>query len=64
MAQIEPTYNFEDAIELMISLDYEGLVLLGKLITEEKYLYPLNELKYLQVLFDYYLSGHRHEEKR
>lgn len=56
ITQTEPTYDFTEAVDLMCTLDYEGVVLLGKLITEEKYLYPLNELKFLQVLFNHCLK--------
>jgi hypothetical protein len=43
-----PTYTTNEALKLMEVLDYEGLIILGEVITEEKKRYSLNDLRFLK----------------
>jgi hypothetical protein len=44
MSELKPTYTKKEASEMMLILDYEGLVILGKLIIEEKNQYSSSDL--------------------
>lgn len=48
MQYIPPTYTAKEAFDLMFELDFEGLIMLGEVINEEKRRYSLNDLRYLK----------------
>lgn len=54
--QNQPTYTTREALNLLVSLDIDGVLMLGELLTEEKKRYSLVDLRTMLFIYEMRLS--------
>lgn len=52
---IDPTYSYDEVRLKLTDLDYEGLVILGELLSEEKDMYKQEEFEKLHNAWNFFL---------